>query len=208
MKEQIRSCIRVALVGGLLAAGPLAGQTPGGAAKSPTAAGGDMAGMMAMMSGCSMMAAMAQGPEAALARRKALALTEGQVTRLEALRNAERQAMLAPMDSMGVLHRALAELADADRFDEGAVRGLFGRMGTLHTEMGTAMLRARQETLAVLTPPQRQKLADAAASMTRGMSMPGMMGMDMAGSKMAAMMACPMMGGMMADSAKAKPKKP
>lgn len=97
---------------------------------------------VAAMQNCPMMAAMTEGPAAALHRRDALGLTDAQVTRLESIEQ-----------------------------------------------------RARNETLAVLTPEQRGKLAQAGAGTMAGMH--GMMGDSQAGMKR--MANCPMMQGMMRD---------
>ena len=144
-----------ALITGLLSAQALAAQAHVGNGK----------GTMTGMAKCPMMAAMTQGPDAVLSKRKTLALTAAQVDQLETLRAAETQAMKQPMDSMMALHKQLATLSEATQFDENAVRGVFDRMGAFHTAAGTAMLRAQHDARAVLTPKQREKLADGVGTM-------------------------------------------
>lgn len=193
-----------------LVAGLLSGQTL--AAQAHMGGGKDAAPTMA---NCSMMSSMMtamEGPGAALSKRKGLGLSAAQVTQLEALRAAEMQAMKQAMDSMMTLHKQLAALADAPQFDESAVRGVFDRMGMLHTTAGTAMLRAHHDADAVLTPEQRKKLADSGGMMNmmgnmnmNGMNMSGAAGKGMMDAGMGNMMSmmsmmmsmsgCPMMPG-------------
>lgn len=203
------------IVASVLVAGPV------GAQQSAPPRGADTTGMEMMgmmMNDCPMMTAMTQGPAATLDRRKALALTEDQVRQLEAARARETAAAQPAMDSMRVLHDRLAPLADAPQFDESRVRAVFERMGGLHADMGVAVLRARYEARAVLTPVQRQKLADTSAGMKdmNGM-MSGMMNGMMNGMMSSGAAAhCPMMQGMTQgkvrgtgrDSAAAKSPRP
>lgn len=187
------------IIVGVLAAGPVQAQQSATTRGSDTTGMGmgRMMGMMGMMNDCPMMAAVTQGPAAALERRKALALTADQVRKLEAARARETAAERPAMDSMRVLHDRLAPLADAPQFDDGGVRAVFERMGALHADMGVAMLRARHEAREVLTPEQRQKLAAAGTDTT---GMPGMMGgmMGSGGTH------CPMMHGMMQEMARGR----
>lgn len=189
------------LVGSMLVAGPITAQqiAPRRGADTTDSMSAmsrsGMMGMMSMMHDCPMMTAMAQSPAAALDRRKALGLTADQVRQLEEVRAREAAVAQLAMDSMRVLHDRLASLADAPQFDEGGVRAVFERMGALHTDVGVAMLRARHEARAVLTPQQRQKLAAESAGM-KGMpmngisgAMGGMMGSGSGGTQ------CPMMRG-------------
>lgn len=135
-------------------------------------------GMMGMMKDCPMMGAMAQGPEAALRHKDALGLTPQQVQRLEALRNTapDHAAMMTRMQE---IHAQIRAATAGEVFDEAAARAAFDRMGDLHTEMGVAMLRTQHQVRRILTPEQRETLAEQGG---------GMMGM---------MQNCPMMGGMM-----------
>ena len=154
--------------------------------------------MMGMMRDCPMMQGMAQGPAAALKHRDSLALSDAQVHKIEAIRTRTDEARSGAMKRMKALHREIAAVAGADRFDEAAVRRAFTQMGTAHTEMGVAMLRARHETRETLTPAQREKLARLGGGMMEMQGMQGMSGMmDMMGGDMGGMMQhCPMMQGM------------
>lgn len=138
---------------------------------------------MSTMANCPMMAAMMRGPDAVLSKRSALGLTDAQVQQLETLRTTEMQAMRQPMDSMMAIHKQLATLSETPQFDESSVRRVFDRMGALHTNAGTAMLRARHDAAAVLTPQQRKKLEDATgtAGSMGAMGMMNMSGMNMSG---------------------------
>ena len=157
---------------------------------------GGMMGMMEMMRDCPMMSAMMQGPDMALKHRSELGLTDAQAQRLQALRDGAKQSHMQAMQRMQALHREIAEASKGERFNEAAVRAAFDRMGDLHTEMGVAMLRTRQEARQVLTPEQRNKLEQMGSGM---MGMGGMMRMHgMMGGGM--MEDCPMMkGGMMGE---------
>ena len=152
----------------------------------------DMSAMMGMMRDCPMMQGMAQGPAAALKHRDSLALSGTQVQKLEAIRTRTEEARTGAMERMTALHREIAAVAGADRFDEAAVRRAFTQMGTAHTEMGVAMLRFRHETRETLTPEQREKLARLGGGMMGMQGMPEMMAGDMGG-MMGMMQACPMM---------------
>ena len=161
----------------------------------------DMSAMMDMMRGCPMMQGMAQGPAAALKHRDSLALSDAQVQKLEAMRTRADEARSVAMERMKSFHSEIAGMADAERFDEAAVRRSFTQMGTAHTEMGVAMLRARSATRETLTPEQREKLARLGSGMMGMQGMQGMSGMmEMMGGDMGGMMgmmqACPMMQGM------------
>lgn len=157
-----------------------------------------MDAMMPMMRDCPMMRGATEGPSAVLGRREALGLTNSQVTRLEVIEQRTREARSGTMERMQSVHQDLARLADSERFDEPAVRRAFSRMGELHADVGVALLRARHETRAVLTPGQREKLAQVGAG---GMNMRGMQGMmgAMRGHEggMMDMSQCPMMQDMM-----------
>jgi Spy/CpxP family protein refolding chaperone len=129
--------------------------------------------MMGSMAGCPMMVAMMRGPGAALRGRDTLHLSSAQVQRLEAAQRQLDQALARMRDSMRVLHPRMAALVDAPRFDEGATRAAFERMGRLHTDMGVAMLRAQHETAAILTPRQRDLLTALGRARTARMKGPG-----------------------------------
>jgi Spy/CpxP family protein refolding chaperone len=174
-------------VAGLTAAGVLYAQNQKGD-------GMEMGGMMSMMEDCPMMGAMAQGPQAALEHRDELGLTDAQVTKLKVLQEGTKQARMQAMEQMKTLHREIRQATEGERFNEAAVRAAFDRMGNLHTEMGVAMLRTRHDVRSVLTPQQREQLAEMGGGMMNMMQMMdgGMMGgMDMEN--------CPMMKGGMMD---------
>lgn len=146
-------------------------------------------GMMGMMNDCPMHATMAESPASVLKHRKDLGLTSDQVSRLEALEPRTAAAHKTAMQGMAVLHKQINAASSEERFDEAAARSAFGRMGELHTEMGLAMLRTRQEVRGVLTSEQRKKLVELRGGGMHGMK--GMKGMKMGGSSMED---CPMMG--------------
>lgn len=75
------------------------------------------------------------------------------------------------MDSMMVVHQQLSTLATMTTFDEPRVWSALDRMGRLHTQMGTEMLRAQYTVGTILTAPQRDTLE---ALVRRHASMPGM----------------------------------
>jgi Spy/CpxP family protein refolding chaperone len=149
---------------------------------------GGMMGMMSMMKDCPMMGAMTHGPEAALRHRAELGLSADQTQRLEALRGStpNHGAMMARMQE---IHAKMNAATEGATFDEAAARAAFEEMNTLHTRMGIEMLRTRHAVRQILTPEQREKLAELGRGGMMG-SMHGMMGSMMEN--------CPMMkGGMM-----------
>lgn len=144
--------------------------------------GGGMMRMMSMMM-CPMMSAMMRGPAAALRARDTLHLSATQVSRLEALQRPIDQAHMRMMDSLRALQPRFRVIADTSQVDSSAVRSLFEQMARLHADVAVAMLRARNETAAILTPQQRASLAEIGRA---HMGMAGMSaGADSAG--------CPMM---------------
>lgn len=161
--------------------------------------------MMKMMDGCPMMQAMTGGPEALLGHREALRLSNDQVARLTELRDAAEAGMRDAMAQLTAARKALDDAADAGRLDEAAVRAALQRMGRAHADMAVAMLRARAEARAVLTPDQREKLERGAGGMMgTGHSMMDMPMMMHSGMGMG-MDHCPMTrGGMRSDSAPAR----
>lgn len=168
----------LALVTGFAATRVAHAQTAGGM--------GGMMGMMSMMKDCPMASAMAQCPSAVLGHREELGLTDAQVKQLSALQDGAQKARAQAMEQMRAVHQAIARASEGERFDEAAVRSAFDRMGTLHTEMGMAMLRTRHQVRQLLTPEQRQKLD--------GMES-GMMGMGGMMNGKGGMEDCPMMRG-------------
>lgn len=183
---------RIATLGGALALGLVLGAPATFAQQRPTNPPGHQGtdhGMMGQsgMADCPMMRAMMQGPDAALAQRQALELTAAQVSQLEALAARDKQSRADAMSGMRVVHARLDTLTGAERFDETAVRQAFDRMGALHTELGVGALRSQSAVRALLTPAQREKLANG----KRGGGMHGMMGMGGMGGMM--MPGCPMM---------------
>lgn len=153
-------------------------------------------GMMNNMSGmadCPMMRSLAERPGVAIEHADALALTPDQIARLETLRDSGAAARTENMDAMREVHQQIEALTTAESFDEAAARTAFDRMGTLHAAMAFAAARAASLTRSVLTPEQRQALAEL-SSRSPGMmhEMEGMGGMM---PMMEMMRQCPMMGG-------------
>lgn len=189
MSNRMTVSIQLAAVAGLLAVRALPAQEP--ARQMRDTAG--MHAMMSMMAECPMMSSMMQGPGAALGLRRELALNADQVTRLEALQSALRQSSVRTTDSMTALHKEFGAITGAPQLDENAARRLYDRMGSLHTETGVALLRARFDTRAVLTAQQRTTLENRSKDM---MGMHGNMRMgemSMGGMRMGHMSSCPMM---------------
>lgn len=165
----------------LLFGGPLYAQQQRGGTQD------DMMGMMtSMMQSCPMMTSMDEGPQAALELREELDLTEEQVQRLEALRDEAGEARSTAMERMHVAHEEIAEAAQAEPFDEQALRASYQRLGEAHADMGVVAARTARGVRNILTDEQLERLREAGPGM-HGM-MPGMMQM---------MRACPMMQGMM-----------
>ncbi|MGH2599766.1 MAG: Spy/CpxP family protein refolding chaperone [Dehalococcoidia bacterium] len=179
---------------------------------------GGMVGMMGMMDQCPMMRGQAESPGAILRYRDSLGLSDEQVGRLEGLRDGVQTGMRQGRTEMLAAHNALREVVGAERLDEAAARAALERMGRAHTDMALAMLRSRRDALALLTAAQREELDRVAGSMMGMMPMMQMMhggGMDMMGESAAGAMGgmmgmammrsmmdhCPMMHGMMGDSA-------
>lgn len=189
MRTLLKLQALLGLAGGLVATGALRAQERDTTRHGAMDQG--MMGMMSMMGDCPMMAAMMQGPDAALRQRRELGLTDAQVARLEALRTSRHEAATRAMERMAALHKELGALTGGEQFDEATARGVFDRMGVLHTEMGLAMLRTRQEVRAVLTPEQRKTLSERAGDMMGMMGTQNMMGQGMM--RMMNMMSCPMM---------------
>lgn len=173
------------LVAGLATAGILYAQKAGGM--------GGMMGMMSMMENCPMAGAMAQSPAAVLEHREELGLTDAQVTKLEVLQEGAKQTRMQAMEQMGTIHQEIAGITGDEEFDEAATRAAFDQMGDLHTEMGVAMLRTRHDVRSVLTPEQRENLAELGGGMGGMMGMMQMMGGGMMGGMN--MADCPMMQG-------------
>lgn len=160
---------------------------------------GPMGGMMGMMQSCPMMSAMAEGPEAVLRHAEELDLTPDQVTRLEGIKAEAGRRRMAAMAEMRELHQRIEAITDTDAFPEAEAASAFGAMGELHARMGLSMARTRHAAREVLTPDQRQRLAELGGSHgsmmgSDGGRMGGMMGM------MRMMRRCPMMQG--ADAAR------
>jgi Spy/CpxP family protein refolding chaperone len=147
---------------------------------------GGMMGMMSMMRDCPMMQAMHQSPAAVLQQQKELGLSAAQVKQLQELKESSHPSHMQMMQQMQALHQQIRQATSGDQFNEAAVRAVFDRMGSLHTEMGVAMMRAQHQAGQVLTPAQREKFSKMGGGM---MGMHGMMqgGMDME--------TCPMMKG-------------
>lgn len=189
MSNRMTVSIQLAAVAALLTVRAVPAQEPTRQMRDTAA----MHAMMSMMAECPMMSSMMQGPGAALQLRRELALTADQVTRLEALQSTLRQSSARTTDSMTALHKEFAAVAGASQLDENAARRLYDRMGSLHTEMGVALLRARFDTRALLTAEQRKTLENRSKGM---MGMPGNMRMgemSMGGMRMGHMAGCPMM---------------
>lgn len=179
--------VRIAVLGLAMSIGSsaLTGQErPPASTAQPGMHHGMMGNMQ--MHDCPMMTAMAHGPERVLQRREELGLTPAQMGQLEVLGTRSRQARAEAMAGMTGLHARLDSLTRTDRFDESAVRAAFDRMGTLHTDLGIALLKGQVETRSLLTADQRQKLSAGSAG-----GMAGMMGSG--GMAMMDMSNCPMM---------------
>lgn len=148
---------------------------------------------MSSMADCPMMRSMARGPGAALEHADELALTPDQVAQLETLRDSGAEVRTENKDAMREVHQQIETLTTAESFDEAAARAAFDRMGTLHGAMAFAAARAASDVRSVLTPEQREALAEL-SSHSRGM-MHGMEGMGGMMPMMEMMRHCPMMGG-------------
>lgn len=177
--------------------------TLGGALSAQETEDSPMSGMMAMtgmMADCPMHSAMAESPRKVLEHRDDLGLSDEQVARLTVLEERADASRQAAMQRMRALHDDIEAASSRDRFDEGGLRAAFGRMGDMHAEMAIAMLRAARDAREILTPGQRETLAETGTDM---MGMGGMMQMmqmmgGMHGMGGMTMEDCPMMhGGMM-----------
>jgi Spy/CpxP family protein refolding chaperone len=106
-----------------------------------------------------------------LRMREPLGLTDAQVERLEAM----RQAPLPTMSESAML-RARADLMDATRGDGNpeAARAALDRMHRLRADQQVAMLRLRKEARDVLTAPQKTRVEQIERFTRRGA--PGMRG--------------------------------
>lgn len=155
--------------------------------------GMDMMNNLGGMADCPMMRSMARGPRAALEHADELALTPDQVGQLEALRDSGADVRTENVDAMREIHQQIEALTSAESFDEAAARATFDRMGSLHGAMAFAAARAASDVRSVLTPDQREALAEL-SSHARGM-MHGMEGMGGMMPMMEMMRHCPMMGG-------------
>jgi len=100
-----------------------------------------------------------------LRMRQQLELTDDQVTKLEALRNAPRPAV-----NEADMLRARADLMDATKGDVNTekARAAFDRMAKIRTDVQVAQLRARQDARNVLTPAQRTRMDTFAGNMRAG----------------------------------------
>lgn len=149
----------------LVMAAPLAGQQPGAMAPQGQMTGHMMA-MQEMMG--PMMRIMVYAPDHLLGRKDVLGLTEQQVARLTALRDAAKAAHDGAAADAKAHGDALALAFAAPAPDTAALRlhfdGMHAAMGRAHV----AMLRAAAQAKAVLTDTQRARVegwADAMGQM-------------------------------------------
>jgi Spy/CpxP family protein refolding chaperone len=99
-----------------------------------------------------------EGPSLALEHWEYLDLTVDQLRRIEDLEllvNRERQVLLLGMQAA----RQELEAATDAAFDEARIRSALDRMADARTEASLLTLRAREQTLALLTPEQAALLS-------------------------------------------------
>jgi Spy/CpxP family protein refolding chaperone len=132
------------------------------------AAAQDRSPAQMMMRSAPLMMAMMEGPETALHFREQLELDAEQVERLESV---GQRAMRNEQQVMVQIHEVHGDLAAAmgEQLNESQARAALVRIGELNAEIGLATLRARQETLEILTPAQRERLSELAHQQADGM---------------------------------------
>jgi protein CpxP len=100
-----------------------------------------------------------QGPEMGrgFARfAEKVGLTEEQKSRIQEIRAAEREKVQPLLQSLRANRKTLRGLAEAETFDEAAVRALAAEQAKLKTELTVSQLKVRSEVRALLTPEQRE----------------------------------------------------
>jgi periplasmic protein CpxP/Spy len=91
---------------------------------------------------------------------KILKLTEAQRTQIKALLDAEREQVKPLLDKMHESREQLKLLADATVFDEAAVRALAVAQAQIEVELIVSCTRTLNKVNALLTPDQRELLAN------------------------------------------------
>ena len=84
-----------------------------------------------------------------------LGLSTEQQTKIKEILQQERQAVAPLQAQLQTSREQLREAAQADTFDEAAVRKLAETQAATRTELTVARLRTRHQVQAVLTPEQR-----------------------------------------------------
>lgn len=141
------------MITALLVAAPLAAQQPDSARRMARGHMGPMRGMMAPM-----MRGMAYAPDHLLMMKTQLALTDQQVARLTAIRDAVKAAHDAAAAEAKTHRDALEQVFRANVPDTAALRQHFL---AAHTAMGNAhlaMLKAAAQAKGVLTDAQRARV--------------------------------------------------
>jgi len=126
--------------------------------------GADMQGMRGQMMdsgmmGPGMMGAMHAGPGTILQSAEELALTDGQVERLEALQERTREEHQGHMQAMRGAHEAASAALEGDAPDLDAYATALNEAADLMVTAHVAMTRSALEARDVLTPEQRETLA-------------------------------------------------
>ena len=91
---------------------------------------------------------------------KILKLTNTQKTRIKALLDVERESVEPLREKMHESREKLKQLADATVFHEAAVRALAVAQSQIEVELIVSHTRTRNKVNALLTPDQRELLAD------------------------------------------------
>ena len=91
---------------------------------------------------------------------KILKLTDTQKTQIKALLDTEREQVKPMMDKMLESREQLKELADATVFDEAAVRAVVTAQSQIEVELIVSHTRTLNKVNALLTPDQRELLAN------------------------------------------------
>ncbi len=139
-------------------------------------------GMMGMMSG--------PGPEIVLMQKDALALSESQVERLQALASEAKEARQEHLQEIQPLHQQAQAALAGDTPDLAAYESALRAAAEHQVALQLQAARQFQQALAVLTPEQRSNLRYGMRLM-HGMMSGGMMGGMMQGGGMPG---CRMMG--------------
>lgn len=97
------------------------------------------------------------GPERRFTRMaEQLKLTDAQKEQIKAILKAERERVAPVREKLTAGRKKFHEAAEAEKFDEAAVRALAATQAGLQTELMVSRARVHSQINAILTPEQRE----------------------------------------------------